>query len=409
MLEKVKKKTFTSSIIALYLVFYSDWGKMYFFTEIKQFPNFQVYISYAILISFVSYLLISLLSDIWSRKKILLISAFSMLMSSLFIKLKFPSLATLFFVLSPLTSVAQAGYCDVHLKGSRDPNIVNTFFFQPLPWLILYKLTNRANFFQLTLLLGVIGVLFALLFSDSHDKELHFPNEIPTRFLSRFRVNEVIKKHGWLVCILVPLSFWLVNSGWSLAFLNLEENVKTKVALKYSSFSFGIMFLIGVFIARLIINSRGFIEIKVRNKIKGRVNDKLYIVLIVTLIAIIFLMVTDSYLSGFFFSSDSNSSTVTKSLSSMTAIGGILIPVIYVLFGSRLGYHSLGLVYVLLELTQSSSEIVGVKIMEYFPAIKNPLFLASSVAVLSFLSFLLSLFLLRHKDVDNKDNIKNSL
>ncbi|MEM7174500.1 MAG: hypothetical protein AAF443_01025 [Chlamydiota bacterium] len=398
MLKKLRRKSFISSLITLYLVFYSDWGKMYFFTEIKKFANFKIYISYAILIPFVSYFLISLLSDIWSRKKVLLISAFFMLMSTFFINFNFPLLGTLFFVLSPLTSVSQAGYCDTHLKESRDPNIVNTFFFQPLPWLILYKLSDQLSFFKITLLLGVIGFLIAFLFSDPHDKELRFPNENSDNSSNKFGVKEVVEKHGWLICILIPLSFWFVNSGWSLAFLNLEEHVKAQTALKYSSFSFGTMFLLGVFIARLIISSSGFIEIKVKDNINGGINDKLYIVLIVTLIAIIFLMMADSYLYEFFFSLNSSRETITKSLSSMTAIGGILIPVIYALFGSRLGYHSLGVVYVLLELTQSSSEIFGVKVMEYFPAVKNPFFLTSSVVSLSFVSFLLSLFLLRHRD-----------
>ena len=157
------------------------------------------------------------------------------------------------------------------------------------------------------------------------------------------------------------------------------------------------MFLIGVCCIRLIIKYSSLIKIRVGHNAKnGKTNDIFYLILFVALLSSILILIAEFFLRNFLLNS-STTIEILGILSGMTAFGGMLLPVVYALFGSRLSYHSLGLIYALIELVQSSSEVSSVTIIQLFPYIKTPPVLIPIIFLFCILAFSISLWLLKKR------------
>ncbi|NGX63834.1 MAG: hypothetical protein KR126chlam6_01250, partial [Candidatus Anoxychlamydiales bacterium] len=244
-----KKNTIVllSSLFPLACIFFAEGVKMYFLELVRAVPNHEQYITYSIYITVLAYPLLAYLSDIWCRKKVLLISLFFLLLSIIFLYFKNFVLSMCFFSIAPVTAVAQAAYCDVHITNEREPNIINTFIIQALPWLIFPFLFNQISSVFISILISGFFLLLLTLFyfKDNRDKDLKKYS---------FGILEATKKYGLKTCIVIIAAFFLANWAWSMFFYRLEERLGVAVISKYFLLAPGLAFLLGAIFARMIIH-----------------------------------------------------------------------------------------------------------------------------------------------------------
>ena len=367
-----------SSAFALLCIFFADLSKMYFLEHIRQAPKSSSYINLYVLLSMILFPCIAFFSDVWCRKKILLFSLLSLCISVFFLYKKQFLLSTLFFTLSPVTSVARAAYCDVHITNKREPNIVDTFLIQPLPWILAPIIfTQQTSFFRTTLSLGIILFVISHFFKDKIDRQFN---------KSHFGIGEALRKYGVKASLIIIISFALSNTAWSMLFYRLEDSKKVLEISKYFSLAPGIAFLAGAFFARLIIRRKKifFLPLNDRSK-KAAETDDYYKLLIFVSLGLVPFFSFVVFLNWIL--NDYEGNIVFSLLPGFTLLGGVFIPAIYSFFGSRIGYHSLGVVYATIEVIQSLAEYSGAN-LEEINIFKPSFNLALIVIFLTFLSLI---------------------
>lgn len=392
-----KNALFLNSLIVIFSVFFGDWGKMYYYDTIKSFPNPQAFINLNVIISSGAYLILSFLSDIWCRKKMLYFSVLLLLFSGLFLKVGFPMLSTIFIAIAPVTPIAIAAYCDVHVANDREPNVINAFMIRPLPWMLfpfVYKSIN--GFFMLSMLLGaLVSVMLICWFADNRDKDARKFN---------LGILEAIRVYGMRVVVSLSCAFYLSNWAWSLLFYYLEGVENESIVASNFMLSPGICFFLGAVFARTVIRKKSIFTVPFKGK-PIRKSNHLRLIIYLSMGAIPFIIFI-SYLVSLLNGDRSN--VVLNSLPLFTFFGGVFIPAIYAFFGSRLEYHSLGFVYAWLEVVQSLSEYTGAKI-ETFTFFKGDLnhIIIFSIA-LSFIALIVLLSLPKKEEALSTSSQNNN-
>ncbi len=347
------KPPLLSASIAIFCIFYGDWGKMYYYETIKEFTNVSYYLNLNVFISTGAYLLLAFLSDIWCRKKMLYLSTLMLISSGFFLRFHHPMLSTIAISIAPVTPIAIAAYCDVHMSNDREPNVINTFMIRPLPWMLFPLVYQDIKLFFLTdIALGILVAIFTIwLFVDYRDKD-------NKKF--SFGILDAVKVYGLRVCIAISIAFFFTNWAWSMLFYYLEKVENGSVVATNFMLSPGICFFLGAAFSRVLIRKKRIFTTYFEEK-SSQIFKATYLKLIIYISIgiipfVIFISLLISILNG------DHSNVVLNSLPLFTFLGGVFIPSIYAFFGSQLKYHSLGLVYAALEVVQSVSEFTGAEV-----------------------------------------------
>lgn len=276
-------------------------------------------------------------------------------------------ISLLLYSIGAITPIARAAYCDVHITNKRVPNIINTFLIQPIPWIFFFKLTFSDLRSVIALFLaGFLMIFFTFLFKDKRDKD--------HRKLS-FGFKDIREEYGWILCSRILVAFFLSNSIWNMLQYFFEEKAPHQVTSDYFSIGQGIAFLAGAAIAR-------FIDID-KKKMLG-----LVFVLIATFVTIQLIegeTVGDQRL------------VLRPIFIAFTFFGGIGLPLIYAFFGRKAALHEQGMLYGLLESIQTGTEWTGSYSLSIHNLADHPAAIARIAVIVSFISFLLTVSLIRSK------------
>ena len=228
-------------------------------------------------------------------------------------------------VFGNINPVARAAYCDVHISQKRIPNIINTFFVQPIPW-ILFPLFGINNFtFIISVILLITSLFLVLLmFFDFRDRSVIKMSTVKRVFQSDL--------------IMVAIAFLLLNSQWWIVANFLEEGrLFNELAINTFLIN-GISFFLGVFISRALLLS-----------VEKTLTLIFFLIFSTIILKICFSIIYKESLS-----------TSIDLMIQFTLLGGIGQPLIYALFGKKVAIHEQGTAYGLLESVQYFSEILWI-------------------------------------------------
>lgn len=372
-------KLFLISTIPLILIIVSEIFKIFFFQELSTLKDKEKYIGWWTLAQLILSPTLGMISDGFCRKKMLIFTLFSLVLSAIFLKMGWSIIiALILYSIGAVTPIARAAYCDVHITNRRVPNIINTFIVQPIPWIFFYKFSFSSPS-QLTswpsYLLFSSGILMTIIcwiwFKDERDKE--------HRKLS-FRFKGIREEYGWLLCLRVLLAFFLSNMIWNMLQYFFEEETSNQVAKSYFSIGPGLAFLVGALIAR-------YIDID-KKKMLG----------------LIFLFI--AVFSGLLFlegRAEEHAHSIRPIFVAFTFFGGIGLPLIFAFFGRKADLHEQGVLYGLLDSFQTATEWTGSFALGRLGARPDPTTIVNVVVIVSFISFLVTGSLIRTRWI-NKEN-----
>jgi hypothetical protein len=379
--HRLDRRIIWLSLLPLSMIIFGEMFKIFFYAEFQKVQERDSYIDWWMLLQLVLAPLLGLLSDKFCRKKILLLTLCSLILSAAFLRLAIflqgPSdisqglfeLSLVLYSLGAVTPIARAAYCDVHISNQKTPNIINTFLVQPLPWIFFYKFTfNTFGSFIGLILFGVAIAAIALFyFVDQRDRK--------QRRLS-LRFKKIREEYGWGLCSRILIAVFISNSAWNLLQFYFEENESIGIANQYFSLAPGVAFLGGVIIARLL-----------------EIDLKKMIGLVFAFIGIFTLI---QFIEG---AATGNFNTVLRPIFiSFTFFGGIGLPLIYAFFGRNADLHEQGVLYGLLDSFQKLTEWTGSFSLNHVEAIPDhPFTIAKFTMFVGFIPLLLTIQFLRTK------------
>jgi hypothetical protein len=233
-------------------------------------------------------------------------------------------------------------------------------------------------------------VLLLIIFffsKDARDKELKKYS---------FGILEAFNKYGIKTCIIIIIAFFLANWAWSMFFYRLEERLPFSIISKYFLLAPGLAFFLGAIFARMIIQRDKILFFHYSKNKKSINADNQFKLLIIIFLGLIPFFIFINLIS--IIMNISTKDSFMQILPELTLLGGFIIPLIYSFFSSRLGYHSLGLVFAILEIVGSLSESVGAW-FETFNILSNYYYLGFLALFITIISTLL-LRLLAKKNIE---------
>ena len=374
-------RIFCLSLVPLSIIVLGEIFKIFFFAEFQKVQNRDHYIDWWLLLQLVLAPLLGFLSDKFCRKKILLFTLCSLILSAAFLRLSIffqgPSdipqglleLSLILYSIGAVTPIARAAYCDVHITNKKTPNILNTFLVQPLPWIFFYKFTfNTVGSIASLFIFGMITAALALYyFVDQRD--------LRHRRLS-VRFKKIREEFGWGLCSRILIALFISNSAWNLLLFFLEEKESIGIANQYLSLALGIAFFGGTILARLL-------DID----LKKMIGLSFALIGVFTLIQFIEGTATGNY------------NTVLRPIFiAFTFFGGFALPLTYAFFGRSVDLHEQGILYGLLDSFQKLTEWTGSFTLNHVSTLPDqPFAVAKFIMIIGFIPLLLTISFLRTK------------
>lgn len=303
---------------------------------------------------------------------------------------------TILYSCAPLTSVARAAFCDIHVTNQRDPNVIDTFLVESLPWIFAPVIFHsNAIFFLYTVIIGCCLILCSIFFQDWVD-----------RGANKFSIGllEAPQKYGLKTCLVIISAFAVLQIAYNILETRFDNIAAITNPIHSSSFLLGIGFFLGAIIARLLIRRKKvFLEIINTENKKSYVDNYYKLIITISISLAPFLLILSAfhwYING------QENEYLFSLLPGLTLLGGLFIPTLYAFFGSRVSFHSLGLLYAFIEITNSLSEFFG-ELLQGLQILSSNLALVSSVILLTFISFLIIMIItIKNKDTQFHDNTR---
>ena len=255
-------------------------------------------------------------------------------------------------VFGNVAPIARAAYCDVQLIRNKETNVINTFFIQPLPFILLSFSPPLFNEYAV-LLIHIIEVvaLLACLFFFTDQRDKHHGEAIDRfyRHFTRIFFNRMSLRF--------LLSFYILNSSWWFS-TYLVDIYSNEDNVLYYFLATGLVFLIGTIICRI------------------------YSFLPERALPLLTLAVAMFFLSDWLFSSILGGLNVESSFMHNTMIRGIILPLWYVYFGLQAKLHEQGGVFGFMDSIWSLTELTGPLILMVI-TIHNIYYLMVPAAIVS--------------------------
>ncbi len=361
------------SLVPLAVIVIGELFKIFFFEEVRQISgheqDFKKYIDLANLVQLFLSPFMGFVSDKFGRRLLIVATLGCLCLSAFFLK-AVPSLnlAVWLYGIGTVTPIARAAYCDVHITNKRVPNIINTFIVQPIPWLIVYKI-SFTNWISFSTILSIGLLTIVLVYFYFKDNEDHSKRK------TSFEFENIKREYGWGLCLRILIAFSISNCLWNMLQYYFEETGSVHLTAGVFSLSQGAMFFLGCVIARLL-----DIEVK---KILG---------LIFVFTAILLSVQSLQWaLEGY------GSDIVPSIFATFTFFGGIILPSLYAFFGRKADIHEQGVLYGLLESIQTLTESAGAYSVSHSKTLEDPKAILLFVLIGSLMSLVLTSNLIRTK------------